>query len=77
MKYTIKVSLHYPEGVRNHEQAVRDALTPLFQNSVIINEGEDNEERGFILVQKCYHDETPTKPCEEIARWEVGRGKVI
>ncbi|KKL16935.1 hypothetical protein LCGC14_2490570 [marine sediment metagenome] len=77
MNYTLKLSLHYPEGARNHEQAVRDALTPFAQHAVITNEGADNEERGFIDVEKCYHDEVPTKPCEKVARWEVGRGKVI
>lgn len=33
---------------------------------------------GLIQIEQCYHDEpTPTLPCKIIARWEVGKGKVI
>lgn len=32
----------------------------------VINPGQDNEERGSILLQVCYHDEHPTKPCEPL-----------
>ncbi len=77
MYYKLTVTLHYPEAVRNYEAEVRQALTPLFQNAVVINEGELNEERGAIEVHKCYHDTEPTRPCELVARFEVGRGQVF
>lgn len=28
-----------------------------------INPDQPNQERGYILLQMCYHDEDPTKPC--------------
>ncbi len=44
---------------------------------VVINEGQDNEERGFFSVEECRHNETPTGPCTVIEKWETGTGKVI
>ena len=45
--------------------------------AVVINEGQDNEERGYFEVQDCRHDEVPPAPCVVTERWEAGRGKVI
>jgi len=33
----------------------------------IIRRGQIAEERSYIIIEKCYHDEDPTKPCEVIA----------
>lgn len=32
----------------------------------VINPGQPNEERGYILLQKCFHDDQPPSPCETI-----------
>jgi len=32
-----------------------------------INPGQLNEERGHIILERCYHDEEPAKPCETIS----------
>ena len=46
--------------------------------AVIINEGKANEEIGFFEIRKCFHDDdTRNTPDEILARFEVGRGKVI
>lgn len=31
--------------------------------SQTINPGEVTEERGTIILEECYHDEDPVKPC--------------
>lgn len=31
-----------------------------------IRKGLANEERSFIRIEKCYHDEDPPRPCEVI-----------
>ena len=36
-----------------------------------INPNQPNIERGTIRMQKCYHDETPTKPCEVLKSGQV------
>jgi hypothetical protein len=35
-----------------------------------INKGRDNEEKSIIQLERCYHDESETKPCEIIERIE-------
>jgi len=32
----------------------------------VVNPDALNEERGSILLEKCYHDEDPPRPCEVI-----------
>ena len=71
------MDLAFPITNQAQAEQLRDALVPFAQHAVVINEGANNEECGFIDVEKCYHDETPTKPCEVVARWEVGKGKVV
>ena len=44
---------------------------------VVINEGDDNEERGYFSVEECRHNEIPNAPCTVRERWETGRGQVI
>jgi len=31
-----------------------------------INPNKDNEEKGFIIIQECHHDEHPPLPCQII-----------
>lgn len=52
------------------EEAVRR-----YMSALVINEGQDNEERGFFSLEDCHHD--TGEPCEITDRWEAGRGKVI
>ena len=72
--YRIRLDLSFPPEARQYAERIRDALLPLYQNAVVINEGGDNEERGYIEVERCGH--RIGEACEVIARWEVGKGKV-
>jgi len=31
--------------------------------SIVINEGQPNQERGNAVLQQCFHDEVPSNPC--------------
>ncbi len=73
--YRIRMDITLPPQAVDHADQIRDALIPFLQYGIIINEGEDNEERGYIGVEKCGH--RIDEPCETIARWEVGRGRVL
>jgi len=73
--FRIRMDITLPPEVADHADAIKNALTPFLQYGVIINEGQSNEERGFIDVERCGH--RIEEPCEVIARWEVGRGRVI
>ena len=46
-------------------------------DGVVINEGQDNEERGFFITEDCGHNDTPPTSCVVTEKWEVGRGQVI
>ncbi len=45
-------------------------------NAIIINEGQENEERGYFEVEDCGHNDVPPTLCVKAERWEAGRGKV-
>ena len=54
---------------------IETILAPIFKKAVVINEGQPNEERGYISIVLCGH--RFGESCNEVARWEVGKGKVI
>lgn len=33
-------------------------------SSFTLHPGQTNQERGFILYQKCHHDTDPRRPCD-------------
>jgi len=43
-----------------------DSLKDERDRFVTIRKGEPNEERSRVSIEKCYHDEDPSKPCEII-----------
>ena len=47
----------------------KDALVNYMENLKPKLERLNLEETSYIQVQKCYHDETPVKPCEVILEW--------
>ena len=75
----IKIDLALPPEIRIQYSdkliELKNILLQAIEVAVVINEGQFNEERGFISHERCGH--RIGEPCEEIARWEVGRGKVI
>jgi len=67
MFYRVSLQLAFVDAA--NPTKVKDAARLLLSTAVIINKGAINEEKGFILLEKCYHDEDPTKPCEQIGIW--------
>lgn len=66
MFYRIRLDLAF-----NGENPPRDVLDKVedhLKDAIVINPGMINEERGFILLEKCYHDEDPSKPCEVLEK---------
>lgn len=51
---------------------IKDKALDHFAEAKTINQGEPNEEQGFIIVQKCYHEETPVEPCEILEEHYTG-----
>ena len=73
--FRIRMDLTLPPQAQNYSEQIKNALIPFLQYGVVINEGLDNEERGYIEVERCGH--RVNKACEIIARWEVDKGKVF
>ena len=71
----VRMDITLPPEAQNYADEIRDALTPFLQHGVVINEGQDIEERGFIDIERDGH--RLGEGCEKIARWEVGRGRVL
>jgi len=68
MKYRLDITLFIDE--RKDVEEIRNALLKLKHLFKTINKGSRNEEKSIIRLHKCYHDEDPSRPCEEISRWE-------
>jgi len=73
--FRVRMDLCFPPEVQDKAEQIKDFLLILYENAVVINDERENEERGFIDVERCGH--RLGLSCEKIARWEVGKGKVI
>lgn len=62
MFYRIKVDLAFTKEASIN--AIMKTAHDHLKSSVIINQDQPNEEGGFILLEKCYHDEDPNKSCD-------------
>ena len=65
MFYRITIDLAFTD-----QDSIADILDKALghlDNAITINPGQENEERGSIRTLKCYHDENPSKPCEQIS----------
>lgn len=46
--------------------AIKNTALDHFAKAFTINPGTPEEERGTIVLEKCYHNEHPPKPCQLI-----------
>ena len=72
--FRIRMDITLPPEAENRSTEIKDALLPFLQYGVIVNEGQSNEERGFVDVERCGH--RIGEECTRLARWEVGKGRV-
>ncbi len=73
--FRVRMDITLPPQAANYADQIREALAPFLQHGIIISEDKDFEERGYIDIERCGH--RIGESCEKIARWEVGRGRVI
>jgi len=69
MFYRIRVDLAYPEDI--NPKSILAHTKSLMPGAIVINPGQPNEERGYIMLEKCYHDQDPTISCQIIENWQV------
>ena len=68
VKYRLDITLFLDDLIE--AENIRDTLVKLKDLFITINKGTETEERSFIRLHECYHDEDPTKPCKVISEWE-------
>lgn len=61
MFYKVEIILNFRKE-EDTEDLIDKALDVL-ENAVVINPGQPNEERGYIDLQQCFHDEDPIRSC--------------
>ncbi len=71
----VRIDLTIPIGRKVRANALRDAIEPFIQYAKNINEGLDNAEIGHVTVERCGHSKG--LPCDVIAKWEVGKGRIV
>lgn len=69
MKYRVRLDLSFKS--ESDAQSLMSYAKNLSKRAVSISEGKPTEEIAYCDIHKCYHDETPPKPCEVIERVEV------
>jgi len=75
MKHRVTINMAFDK--ESDAKSFMTTAKNMIAKAVSINEDADNSEISSIEYHKCYHDETPTKPCEVIERQEVKKGKVV
>ena len=67
MKYRLDVCVFSAK-----EKVIKDLYDAIADSSgelETVNKGKHNEEKSRVRMHKCYHDETPPKPCELMNEW--------
>lgn len=75
MKYKVDITCRFDN--ESDAKTLMDFAKNLVAKATSINEDKINAEISYILTEKCYHDELPTKPCEITEKQEVHKGHVV
>ena len=69
MFYRIRIDAAFTNlPPRDWLERIRDYF---LANAETINPGQENEEPGFISLEKCYHDEESVQPCEVLEQYQT------
>ena len=61
MIYEVRANLFFTE--KADADRVVEALSLSLNRAVVVHPDEPDQEGSSVELIKCYHDETPTKPC--------------
>lgn len=64
MIYEVRADIFFTE-MTDAEDLV-SLLASKLGDAVVVHPDQENQQGCSVELIKCYHDETPTKPCEEI-----------
>lgn len=63
MIYQVRANIYFT-AITDAEELVEHCVSAM-DNAVVVHPDEPNQEGCSVELIKCYHDETPTQPCEE------------
>ena len=66
----MKVRIRIDAILNPTDKATRDKIVTALEALKTKMQRANAFETSSITIEKCYHDETPFKPCEVIQRWE-------
>lgn len=69
MIYRIRIDLAFTD--KDPCDDILDKALGVLNDALVINSGQPDEERGYIILEECHHDEHPAKRCEVIEEWQV------
>ena len=69
MFYHLIISLNFPYA-QDADDLIDKAYDSIHQ-AIVINQGQANEERGFVRLEESHHDTHPSRPCHLISHTQV------
>lgn len=67
--YRLRIDMTFPPEAKVYADELQEVLTRLYKYAVRINEGADNEEVGYIWLERCGH--RLGLPCTTIKKVEI------
>jgi len=64
MLYRVRLNAFIEE--RRVAEEIYKILEEYFEHFRTVSRGEPSEERSFLTLERCFHDEVPPRPCEEL-----------
>lgn len=64
MIYQVRANLFFHSKADADELV--ESIVSAMNDAIVVHPDEPNQEGCSVELIKCYHDETPTKPCEEV-----------
>ena len=78
MIHQVRITVFIEDMTKTDMQALEQLVKLYAAKAVNINEGSDNQEVSFAELRECHHDDPDRyTPDVILARWEVGRGRVL
>lgn len=67
MKYRVRIDLSFSE--RDPAEDIYEKALEVFPEARTTNEGSEQEEIGYLRLERCYHDEDRSKCCDLIEQY--------
>jgi len=70
LKYRVSASIYFNR--REDADIIFEEVKRRKELFTAVRRGEPGEQRSFVMLERCYHDEEEPRPCEVIEKVESG-----